>query len=280
MSRPPTTDSAAREAEILARIQAWLAQPPDAVSRGFARAVGPATRALQAALPVGALRRAVRAAEATGRRLADRRSVQRLAGVEAIEDLRQWPLADCEALARRVARRAMLAAGASGAALGIAGAPGLVADTVAVAVLALRTIHRTGLCFGFDPDPGGRTALGVFALASANTLDEKHAALLALAGSAEADLEVAAWRDGIERAAERELAKEAAVLSLNNLARQFATHLGWRKAHGLMPAIGVAVGGGVNAWYLREVAQCARHWFALCRLGRLDLVRIRTDAAD
>ena len=90
-------------------------------------------------------------------------------------------------------------------------------------------------------------------------MGEKQTALRALAGSGGGlMLQDAAWRDGIERAAERELAKEAAVMSLNNLARQLGLNLGWRKAGGALPVIGAAVGGSVNAWYLYDVTRTAQ----------------------
>ena len=71
----------------------------------------------------------------------------------------------------------------------------------------------------------------------------------------------AAWRDGVERVAERELAKDATVLSLQTLARSMGINLGKRKVAGTVPVLGAAVGGAVNAWYLSDVAQTARRVF-------------------
>src|SRR3546814_1921231 len=71
-----------------------------------------------------------------------------------------------------------MALGVSGGALfGLAGAPGMAADIPTLLALALRTIHRTAYCYGEDwraPERRG-LAIGVFALASANTLEEKQA---------------------------------------------------------------------------------------------------------
>ena len=65
----------------------------------------------------------------------------------------------------------------------------------------------------------------------------------------------------MERAAEREFAKEAAVFSLNNLASKLGINLGKRKAAGVLPVLGALVGGSVNAWYLYDVAQVSRYVF-------------------
>lgn len=252
------------EQAVLERIRRWQAEAPGPAARGFAVAAGPATRAMQSMVPVSAFRRALAAADDAGRRVADLRSVLKLAGVATLAELAAADLPHCDAVANRVRRRAMAAAGTGGIVFGVVGAPGMVADVSALLVLALRTIHRIAACYGRELADGAdaRLAIGVFALASANTLAEKQAALRALADPGPAvELADAAWRDGIERAAERELAKEAAVLSLQNLARQLSLNLGWRKAGGALPVIGAAVGGSVNAWYLHDLSRTAQFCF-------------------
>jgi hypothetical protein len=137
----------------------------------------------------------------------------------------------------------------------------MVADVPALLVLAFRSIQRVGLCYGERPQPeqdARRLSLAIFALASANSVEEKQQALQALARPY-SDAVDAAWRDGVERAAERELAKEAAMLSINNLAMQAGRHLGWRKAAGTVPIFGAVVGGSVNAWYLYDLCGVARY---------------------
>src|SRR3546814_4643113 len=74
-------------------------------------------------------------------------------------------------------------------------------------------------------------AIGVFALASANTLEEKQAGWEAWCDSA--DLFAEAWRDGVERAAERHLAKGAAQLSIKAMADRIGFNLARRSVFGL-----------------------------------------------
>lgn len=252
------------EAERLAAIRAWQARPPGPATRWFGRAAGPASRAVQTAVPAQALRTALNTARKAAARADGNRQILAHAGVDSVEALRTVPLAICDGVANRVQRRAMMLGGAGGAVFGVAGTAGMVLDVSSVLVLALRTIRRMGLCYGDRclerVDDG--VALSVFAAASANSIEEKAAALQGLraAGLLDGTLE-AAWRDGVERAAERELAKEAATYSMQNLARSLSVHLGWRKAASAAPVLGAFVGGSVNAWYINDVAQVARYCF-------------------
>lgn len=251
------------EQKALKRLRHWQAEPPGWGTRLLARPGSKVAQAVQVLVPTEALRKALNSMDRIGRRLSDQRSILQRAGVAHIEDLRREPLEACDRLARTVGRRAQALGGATGAVFGIAGAAGLVADVPTLLTLAMRTIHRTGLCYGEHPggDEERRLGLAIFALVSANSAEEKQAALAALHAEDAPDLMEAAWRDGVERVAEREIAKEATVYSLKNLARSIGLNLGTRKAAGSVPVLGAAVGGAVNAWYLSDVAQTARYVF-------------------
>ncbi|MEQ1440390.1 EcsC family protein [Fontimonas sp. SYSU GA230001] len=240
-------------------IRRWLAAPPDWGTRTMSVPGRIAAAAAQRLVPVAALRASLRALDRTAGHLAGPGDVLRWAGVDTLDALAALPLRDADRLARRVERRSMLLAGSSGALLGIGGAVGMVADIPALLTLALRTIHRSAYCYGEDwqAEHGGGLAIGVFALASANSLDEKQAAWAALrSGQALLD---AAWRDGVERVAERELTKDATQFSLQTLARRIGAHVGTRKSLGVAPVIGAVVGGAVNAGYIHDVATVARY---------------------
>jgi hypothetical protein len=251
------------EKRQLRLIRDWQAESPGWGTRLLAKPGSKIAGAVQALVPEDAIRAALEGVNRVAEKLSDERSILKRGGVTELEALRHLKLEDCDELMRGEQRRAMAMAGFGGAAFGIAGAAGMVADVPALIALALRTIHRVGLCYGEDLRQAGqrRLAIGVFALASANSLEEKHSAVLALRDFNVDGLNDAAWRDGVERAAEREMAKEAAVFSLNNLASRLGINLGKRKAAGVMPVIGALVGGSVNAWYLYDVAQVSRYVF-------------------
>ena len=175
----------------------------------------------------------------------------------------------CDGVAATIGRRAVWLAGGSGALFGVAGTFGMVADVPSLLAITFRTIHRLALCYGEDLTAPERRRLpvAVFALASANSLEEKQEALHAIDQEYAAEHDPA-WREGIERAAQRELAKDAAVFSINNLGKTLVRRLGLRKAGESIPFIGAFVGGGVNAWYLGDVAKATQHTFQLRWLRR------------
>lgn len=252
------------EREQWQRIERWRARAPSVANRGFARASGPASRALQKLVPDGVLRRALDLLQSAAERSANRRQILRLAAADDIGALQNRALEECDRLALRVRRQGALLGGGAGAALGLAGGFGLALDMPALVIVCLRTIHRIGLCYGEDCADRRDLPLAIFALASANTREEKQHALDVLDRGWEGDVD--ALRDGVERTAERELAKEAMQIGLHRLSLQLTRRLGWRLGAGALPVIGAAIGGGVNAWFLNEVALAATHVFQWRRL--------------
>lgn len=254
------TDYEARQLEAL---RAWQSESPGWGARLMAKPGGKVAGVVQALVPEDALRAALDGVNRVAEKLSDDRAILKRGKVESLEELRQAELEICDGLMRTEQRRAMALAGVGGAAFGVAGAAGMVADVPALIALALRTIHRVGLCYGEDlrKPQHRKLAIGVFALASANSLEEKQTAVAALRDFQPQALDAAAWRDGVERAAERELAKEAAVFSLHNLAQKLGVNLGRRKAAGAFPVLGALIGGSVNAWYLYDIGQVSRYVF-------------------
>lgn len=246
-------------------LEQWRERAPSLLVQGSERLLAPAVRAVQAAIPDEAFRAALHAADDVATRFAARQRFLRAAACAAIEELRARRLQENDRFFKRVRRQAIGLAAGSGIATGLAGAPGLALDIPALVTQALMSIHRVGWCYGFDwNERDSRQALAVFALASANTMAEKQAAWAAVLACQ--DSEQAALRDGLERAAGRELSKQAAVTGLQTLARQLGINLGRRKALGVVPILGALVGGSVNAWYLNDVCQAARY---VCLARRL-----------
>jgi hypothetical protein len=240
-------------------IARWRTAAPDWGTRVMAPPSRIAASAAQYLVPVTLLRATLAGVDHAAVWSSDQRHVLRTAGVDTLPAMAQLSLQDCDRFARRVERRAMLLGGTSGTVFGIAGAAGMVVDVPTLLALALRTIHRSAFCYGEDwrADAGKSLAIGVFALASANSAEEKLNAWQALEIGGE--LFESAWRDGVERVAERQLAKEAAQFSLKTLAQRIGVNLGRRKVLGVMPVLGAVLGGAINAGYLHDVSQVARY---------------------
>ncbi|HVT36629.1 MAG TPA: EcsC family protein, partial [Nevskiaceae bacterium] len=230
----------AYEKQAAAALRAWAAEPPPLAARWTGRAAGPAGKAVEAAVPGSLLRAVLKGLDRAADRFSGHAALLRAAGVDRAEALRdEASLETCDGLAARVQRRAMVLAGGTGAVLGIAGVAGLVADVPTLIAQALRAVRRIAFCYGEAVTPAElrRLSIGVFALASATSMEEKDAALAALRDGTLA-LEHAGVRESMERAAQRELAKEAAVLSITNVARSVGRNLGWRRmAAGSLPGL-------------------------------------------
>lgn len=239
----------------IAEIAEYAASPPTLIARGFGRALAPASKAAQAMIPVPMLRSLLRGSHS----LARMQFHERLPQPEAGQDLQS-----CDSRARRVEKTAMALAGGIGAATGVGGAWGVALDTSLVLTLALACVERTACCYGLGDGEHADAdlAIGIFALASANTVEEKKRALRALDADPES-LSLAAARDGLERAVQRQVAKDTVHVSLTQLAQQLSLRLGQRKAGQLLPFIGSAVGLTVNALYLRDVARAAQQVCAM-----------------
>ncbi len=241
-------------------IAQWRAAPMDWGTRSMRAPSRLAALAAQKLVPAWVLRATLTGVDHAAGWTAVRRDVLQAAGVETIAALRDVPLGICDGLAQRVQLRAMALGASGGALFGLGGALGVAADIPTLLGLALRTIHRTAYCYGEDwrtPDNKALT-IGVFALASANTLEEKRLAWTAWTSAN--DLFAEAWRDGVERAAERHLAKGAAFFSIGSLANRIGFNLARRSMFGagMLPLIGAVIGGAVNAGYIQDVAEVAR----------------------
>lgn len=252
--------------ERLDALRRWRDAAPPRDLPGFDRLAAPALATARRAIPASAARRAMTLSYRAGLRLA------RPAALLARHRDGPLALAACEALALREGKQALLLAGGAGTAFGLVGALGLVADAPALLVLALRSLIRIGACYGEAPTPA--LAAAIFALASADTVQEKHAAWnAALATQPASD---AALRDGLERAVEREFARQALQGSAQKLAASLVSRLGWRKAAGALPLIGAAVGGAVNAQFVARITEAAR-WACTARRLQAQGLDLRLD---
>ncbi|TAM09771.1 MAG: hypothetical protein EPN72_02510 [Nevskiaceae bacterium] len=256
----------AYEARRYADLCAWRDQPPPPVRRASGKVARRVTDAVSLLVPAAVLRYALQVAQAAAGRLRDEHSILERAHVDALSELAADSLEHCDALARQVQRRSMLMAGATGAVFGVTGAAGLAADIPSLLVIAFRSIHRVGLCYGEDcmhDDAHTLLPLAVFALACANTPQDKHAAWTALAELERHEPGAQALRNSAVRTLNQGMAKTTAALGFSRIAQQASTRLGWRLAGSAIPIAGAVIGSSANAWYLRDIAataECTFQW--------------------
>jgi hypothetical protein len=213
-------------------------------------------------IPEAAIKAAIDGASRLGRSLADDADLLRDAGVSEIAALRAGELTVCDRLAGGVHNWAIGMAAAEGTATGALGILSAPVDIPAIITLALRTIHKIGLCYGYASctEEDETFVRGILAASGANSMEEKLAALTAL-NALRTVLLQQSWQAMGQKALQDRLGKEAVLVLIRNLAKQVGINVTKRRALAAIPAIGAVIGGSVNAWYLKEVGWAARRAF-------------------
>ncbi len=243
-----------------ALIKAWENEEPGVVSKTFGKLLSPVGKLISVVVPEKVIESAINAANAAAQYLTDTADVLRDGNVESIEELRTKDLKLCDEMADSVHNWAVGIATAEGVAGGFVGLPGLAADIPFITTLALRTIHKIGVCYGYVADVSNAEeekafVLGVLAAANASTLGEKASFILGLK-QISLLIQRNAWKKLAEMGSASFLAKS--IVSVRQAAKLIGVNLTKRKASQSIPFIGGAVGAALNASFINDIAWAAR----------------------
>lgn len=243
-----------------ALIKAWENEEPGVVSKTFGKLLSPVGKLISVVVPEKVIESAINAANAAAQYLTDTDDVLRDGNVESIEELRTKDLKLCDEMADSVHNWAVGIATAEGVAGGFVGLPGLAADIPFITTLALRTIHKIGVCYGYVADVSNAEeekafVLGVLATANASTLGEKASFILGLK-QISLLIQRNAWKKLAEMGTANLLAKS--IVSVRQAAKLIGVNLTKRKASQSIPFIGGAVGAALNASFINDIAWAAR----------------------
>ncbi len=243
-----------------ALIKAWENEEPGVVSKTFGKLLSPVGKLISVVVPEKVIESAINAANAAAQYLTDTDDVLRDGNVESIEELRTKDLKLCDEMADSVHNWAVGIATAEGVAGGFVGLPGLAADIPFITTLALRTIHKIGVCYGYVADVSNAEeekafVLGVLAAANASTLGEKASFILGLK-QISLLIQRNAWKKLAEMGSASFLAKS--IVSVRQAAKLIGVNLTKRKASQSIPFIGGAVGAALNASFINDIAWAAR----------------------
>lgn len=249
------------EQQQIQAIRLWQGQTPKLSALLLGMAFTPVARLVDMVIPESALHAALEAACSVGEKLANPDAILKQAGIDHIGALFHAEMQVCDMLADSVHDRAIAVAAAEGGVTGASGLVGIALDIPTLMTLALRTIYQIALCYGFElkGEEGRHVVLRVFSLASANSLQEKEAALVSLVAIKQM-LQQQSWHQ-MQQAAMATIGKEALVVALRDLAAQLGINLTKRKALNIVPVVGAAVGAAVNASFLKDVGWAARRTF-------------------
>lgn len=243
-------------------IRVWKKEEPGVVGKAIGFVTFPVIWLVQKIIPNAAIRGALDAANWAASCLADTGDIMKDCGVERISDLKAESLELCDRLANSVHDWAIGIGIAEGGATGATGMPGLAADIPIIITLALRTVHKIGLCYGYEccNNLDRDFVLGVLSASGANSMKEKIGALTALR-SIEVTIAKQTWKAMAEKAATQQFSKEGGIIAAKTLAKQLGVNLTKRKALQAIPVIGAGVGASVNGWYIKDVGWAARRAF-------------------
>lgn len=263
------------EREQVLAIDQWRQEEPGVMSQALGFIIEPLAWLVNKVVPARAVRTALNVSNGMAQFLTDSSDIMRAGEVSSIKELRTKDLKLSDKLAEKVHNWAIGLAVIEGAGTGMFGLPGAAADVPALITLALRTIHKIGICYGYECSTNldKKLVLCIMSASGANTMEERANALTALR-SLELTLAKVSWKKLAEKAAERQLSKETALLATKKLETQLGVNITKRKALVSIPFIGAAVGGSVNGWYLKEVGGAARRAFQerwLLENGKIDL---------
>lgn len=250
------------EQEQLDAIEKWKTDEPGVMSKAFGFVIEPLAWLVNKVVPARAVRGALNFSNAMAQWFTDSSDVMRDGGVSSLAELRTKSLKLSDKLADEVHNWAIGMAVVEGAGTGMFGLPGAAADVPALITLALRTIHKIGICYGYECVTAldKKLVLGIMSASGANTVAERASALAALR-SVEITLAKVTWKKLAEKTVESQLNREAALLTIKSLETQLGVNITKRKALVSIPFIGAAVGGSVNGWYIKEVGGAARRAF-------------------
>jgi len=240
-------------------IQEWKQTPPALFNRASHAFWGLPDWLNARLAKSGTVVTALNAANNAAKLLADKKDILREAEVDSIAHLRQANLGKCDQLTNQVQTWAVAICAGEGLATGFTGAWGLAVDIPFTITFALRTIHKIGLCYGFEPESEDDDwfAMAVLAASCANSEADKQAALQLM----EEHMAMPGKKNNAvpQRPNER---------ILFNLATQLNLNLAQRKALQVIPVVGTAAGLTVNALFIHDICLAARRafqerWFRL-----------------
>lgn len=250
------------EIKQIQEIKKWKSIEPGVVSKALGKVLTPLTWVFHKVVPEAAIRGALKASNALAQFFTDSNDIMRDGGVSDIKELNSKDLKLCDKLADEVHNWGIGLATAEGTGTGCLGFWGLAADVPAIITLALRTIYKIGLCYGYEAttQQDKDFVLGIMSAAGANSMKEKITALRFLT-TIEVTIAKTTWKVMAQKAAESRLSIEAGIIALRNLGKQLGVNFTKRKAAQAIPVIGAFVGGSANGWFISEVGWAARRAF-------------------
>ena len=261
------------EKKQIEEIKKWGNEKPGTIQKKMNDYLGPVFTKITDVLPKSFMNSFMDILNGAGSFLADEKDICRDGKVASVTDLVDKNLETCDKLANNVQNWAKGMAGVEGAVTGAVGAVGVLADIPGLLLLALRTIHKIGFCYGFkaDSETDKIQILEILCLANSATVGEKNyylsggtavvEALLKPAAKATAENATkSATKSGFKAALAKQnemMLKKSAEKAVEKSGQQIVE----RESSKVVPAVGALIGLAVNIKYISDVSWAAKRCF-------------------
>lgn len=174
--------------------------------------------------------------------------------VNGPRDIVKLELSQVDKVVGNLGLQYMVPAFGEGAATGVAGLPGIVADVPLLFGINLRAIADFAAHYGFDPGNQAERAyiLHVLMYSSAPTHDERQNTIRHLDRISQAVTAEETWEE-LEKVLSKQIVRKAADVLAKRLTKA--------KAGQAVPVAGAIVGGGFNAWFTQSNCDAAYHLY-------------------
>ncbi|MEL6614380.1 MAG: EcsC family protein, partial [Bacteroidota bacterium] len=170
---------------------------------------------------------------------------------DSVDDLRDAPLDELDAVAKRFTSQNTILSMLSGGGAGLGGALLLAADIPVLFTVNFRLIQQVAASYGF-PLRGPEyspVVVSIFNVAASGSREAKSDALRELSVAAAAFAHGSGYKGRKAQGTLRE--------QMGHVPREIAKNLGAAKLGQMIPIAGAAVGAGVNYWFTDQTAQAA-----------------------
>jgi len=250
------------EARQVARFHKWRRKRPGLIARTLDFLTRPVVYIFRRVIPHSTVETVLHSNLWLARRWSRERQTLRALGVSDLAELSTAELLHSDRAVRKIHRRAVWLAGAVGFVTGTFGIFALPVGMAAMLNIALRTIHRVGLCYGY-PATSETERLFIYytlSLAGHRSPHEKAHSLEALR---ELQAMIAAAPPEPDAPADAAIRQKVFTVAHHDFSREITKQLVDVRILTAIPGIGAFVGIIVDTNYMRSVGWAARHAYQL-----------------
>lgn len=251
----PTTLKAYEQKQAI-EISLWLSERPKEIEQDIGKIWDTVASATQALIPDGVFKKVQQSfVTATEHWKSDWQHIKPAAGVEDCHQLQHAELKFCDQLADGVSKHAATIGAVEGGLSDAAGLLGAGFDLPLSVLMALQTVRRIGLCYGYSPVTKYEKQMiwVILALGTATTSADKQKA-------------VEAWRESqvllypqiLKDLVQASVQADAFDVMLETLVRAVIGHIAEKESGGSLPVLGVALGAYGGLSLIKGVCRAAR----------------------